>query len=135
MAHLMVEISDTVARSIDADALCVALHKSMVETGIFPLAGIRVRLYCADACAVADQHLENGFVAMTLSVGHGRAKDVLAAAGNTVFAAAKLQLSDWLAGPFFGLSLEIREIDEDLTWKANTIRPRLLAANKPEGNA
>jgi 5-carboxymethyl-2-hydroxymuconate isomerase len=133
MAHLMIEISDTVARSIDTGALCDALHQSMVETAIFPLAGIRVRLFTADACAIADQHLDNGFVAMTLSVGHGRTKDVLAAAGSTVFAAAKAQLSEWLAGEYFGLSLEIREIDEVLTWKTNTIRPRLLAAKQAEG--
>jgi len=127
MAHLIVEMSDTVARSIDAADLCNALHQAMVETGIFPLAGIRVRAYCAKACAMADKHPENGFVALTLSVGHGREKEVLAAAGEHVFAAAKRQLHDWLAGPYFGLTLEIREIDPVLTWKANTIRPRLVA--------
>ena len=134
MAHLMIEMSDTVARSIDAAKLCDTLHQAMVETGIFPLAGIRVRAYSAQACAMADKHLENGFVAMTLSVGHGRTKDVLAAAGATVFAAAKQGLSEWLAGPYFGLTLEIREIDPELTWKANTIRPRLLAGQGSQEN-
>ena len=125
MAHLMVEMSDNVARSIAPAGLCDTLHRAMVETGIFPLAGIRVRAYRAEGCAMADKHPENGFVALTLAVGHGRAKDVLAEAGGTVFAAAKQFLGDWLAGPYFGLTLEIREIDPDLSWKANTIRPRL----------
>jgi 5-carboxymethyl-2-hydroxymuconate isomerase len=127
MAHLMIEMSDTVACSIDAAGLCDAVHQAMVESAIFPLAGIRVRAYRAEACAMADKHPENGFVAMTLSVGHGRTKEVLAAAGEQVFAAAKRNLQGWLAGPYFGLTLEIREIDPELTWKANTIRPRLLA--------
>jgi 5-carboxymethyl-2-hydroxymuconate isomerase len=134
MAHLFVEMSDTVARSIDADGLCNALHQAMVETGIFPLAGIRVRAFIADACAIADKHPDNGYVAMTLSVGHGRTKDILAAAGDIVFAASQQPLSDWLAGPHFGLTLEIREIDPDLTWKANTMRPRLLADERFGGN-
>jgi 5-carboxymethyl-2-hydroxymuconate isomerase len=134
MAHLMIEMSDTVARSIDASGLCDALHQGMVETRIFPLAGIRVRAYRAEACAMADKHPENGFVAMTLSVGHGRTKEVLAAAGEGVFAAAKQYLSSWLAGSYFGLTLEIREIDPDLTWKANTIRPRLMAAKESQEN-
>jgi 5-carboxymethyl-2-hydroxymuconate isomerase len=125
----MIEMSDTVARSIDVSSLCDALHQGMVEAGIFPLAGIRVRAYRTEAFAMADKHPENGFVAMTLSVGHGRTKEVLAAAGEKVFAAGKQYLSSWLAGPYFGLTLEIREIDPDLTWKANTIRPRLMAAN------
>lgn len=133
MAHLIVEMSNNVATSIDTDALCQTLHAGMVETGIFPLAGIRVRAYSAVVCAIADLHPDNGFVAMTLVVGHGRTKDVLAAAGETVFAAAKQGLSGWLADQFFGLSLEIREIDEDLTWKANTIRPRLLATKGSKG--
>ncbi len=135
MAHLFVEMSDTVARSIDADGLCNALHQAMVETGIFPLAGIRVRAYRAEACAMADKHPGNGFVALTLSVGHGRTKADLAAAGDNIFAAAKQHLSDWLGSQYFGLSLEIREIDPDLTWKANTIRPRLSAENGSEGRA
>jgi 5-carboxymethyl-2-hydroxymuconate isomerase len=134
MAHLFIEMSDTVARGLDADGLCDALHQAMIETGIFPLAGIRVRAFRAEACAIADKHPDNGFVAMTLSVGHGRTKDVLAAAGEKVFAAARQQLSDWLAGQHFGLTMEIREIDADLTWKANTMRPRMLADTSLEGN-
>jgi len=134
MAHVMIEMSDTVARSIDAAGLCDAVHQAMVETGIFPLAGIRVRAFRAEACAMADKHPENGFVAMTMSVGHGRAKDVLAAAGEQVFAAARRALHGWLAGPYFGLTLEIREIDPDLTWKANTIRPRLVAEMRSQEN-
>ena len=133
MAHLIVEMSDNVARSIDASGLCDALHQAMVDSGIFPLAGIRVRAYRADAFSMADKHPENGFVAMTLSVGHGRSKDVLAAAGETVFAGARQFLGGWLAGQYFGLTLEIREIDADLSWKANTIRPRLLADKRTEG--
>jgi 5-carboxymethyl-2-hydroxymuconate isomerase len=127
VAHLIVEISEAVARDEDAAALCDALHQAMVESRIFPLAGIRVRAYVAGVFAMADKHPDNGFVALTLIVGHGRSKDVLASAGEAVFAAAKQHLSDWLAGQYFGLTLEIREIDPDLTWKANTIRPRLLA--------
>lgn len=133
MAHLIAEMSDSVGRSIECDALCAALHQGMVETAIFPLAGIRVRAYRAEACAIADKHPDNGFVALTMSVGHGRTKAELHAAGEIVFAAAKQQLSDWLAGQYFGLSLEIREIDPELTWKANTIRPRLLAEKGSEG--
>ena len=127
MAHLTVEMSRTVADSLDAAGLCEALHQAMADASIFPLAGIRVRAYVADAFAMADNHPDNGFVAMTLSVGHGRSKPALASAGDKVFAAAKQHMSSWLAAPHFGLTLEIREIDKDLTWKANTIRPRLLA--------
>ena len=133
MAHLIVEMSDNVARSVNGDALCAALHQAIVDATIFPLAGIRVRAYRAEASAIADKHPDNGFVALTMVVGHGRTKAELHASGEIVFVAAKQHLSDWLADQYFGLSLEIREIDPELTWKANTIRPRLLAEKGSEG--
>jgi len=132
MAHLIIELSENVAGSLDVGALCERMRGALVEAAIFPIAGIRVRAYCAQACAIADRHERNGFAAMTLVVGHGRTKADLAGAGDTVFAAAREVFADWLADAYFGLSLEIREIDPDLTWKANTIRPRLQAQQASE---
>jgi len=127
MAHLIVECSELVAQSLSLTELCEQLHAAMVECGIFPIAGIRVRAYQPAASSIADLHRQNGFVAMTLVAGHGRTSAELKSAGDIVFARAKESLGNWLADDYFALSLEIREIDPELTWKANTIRPRLLA--------
>lgn len=128
MAHLIVECSDKVAQGIALEGLCDHLHGAMVASGIFPLEGIRVRAYVPLAVAIADRHGDNGFVALTLIVGHGRTREQLAAAGEIIFAAARDYFPAWLAGGHFALSLELREIDPVLTWKDNTIRPRLRAA-------
>jgi len=128
MAHLIIECSQTVAQSLSLDELCNHLHRAMVDCGIFPIEGIRVRAYCAQACAIADLHAANGFVALTVNVGHGRAQEQLSKAGDTIFAAAQGFLTAWRADGYFALSLELREIDPVLTWKENTIRPRLRAA-------
>ena len=127
MAHLIVEVSDHVAQSLSLTDICDQLQAAMVECAIFPVAGIRVRAYQPVASAIADLDPHNGFIAMTMVVGHGRTKAELAAAGDVVFTRAKANLGAWLADGYFALSLEIREIDPDLTWKANTIRPRMLA--------
>ena len=129
MAHLVVECSELVARDVSLEALCASLHCAMLECGIFPIEGIRVRAYVPQAAEIADRDPGNGFVAMTLSVGHGRSKTDLAGAGDIVFAAAQAFLAEWRQGGHFALSLEIREIDSDLTWKDNTIRGRLHAAS------
>ncbi|WP_407493595.1 5-carboxymethyl-2-hydroxymuconate Delta-isomerase [Pseudooceanicola sp. MF1-13] len=117
------------SRGCDADdainRLCRAIYDAMKAAGIFPLAGIRVRAFCADVAIVADDVPENDFVAMTLSVGAGRSTEVLKAAGDQIFQAAQTALADRLAAPHFALSLEIREINSDLSWKDTPIHARL----------
>ncbi|WBU59275.1 5-carboxymethyl-2-hydroxymuconate Delta-isomerase [Paracoccus albus] len=125
MPHLRIEYSPGLARRADIRDLCSAAHAAMVEAEIFPLAGIRVRAFCADHCIVADDHPENDFAACTLSVGAGRSKEDLQAAGQHIFSA----LQDCLAGPLasqhFALSLGIREINPALSWKDTPIHARL----------
>lgn len=123
MPHLRIEYSEGAETHIEA--LCAATHQAMVDAGIFPLAGIRVRAYRADHAIVADGLAENAFVAMTLSVGAGRSTDVLKTAGDTVFAAGRAALADLLSTEHFAFSLEIREIHPDLTWKDTPIHARL----------
>lgn len=125
MPHLAIEYSPNLEARADMPAVCKALHAAMVEAGIFPLAGIRVRAHRADQCIVADGLPENGFLAMTLSVGSGRTGEALRSAGEAIFAAAQAALSGPLSDPHFALSLEIRQIDPDLSWKDTPIHARL----------
>lgn len=129
MPHLRLEYSPALEALTDMQSLCDALHEAMVGTGVFPLAGIRIKAHrCAHVC-VADKHPENHFVALELSVGAGRPKVALAEAGEVVFATASTCLADLLTQPHFMLSLEIREIDPELSWKANPIHARLKSAS------
>ncbi|GGF43086.1 MULTISPECIES: 5-carboxymethyl-2-hydroxymuconate Delta-isomerase [Mameliella] len=127
MPHLKLEYSPGLEALANIQALCDVLHAAMSAAGVFPLAGIRVRAHRCDAASVADRHPDNHFLAMELSVGAGRSKPVLAEAGEAVFAVARDTLADLLDSPHFALSLEIREIDPDLSWKANPIHARLKA--------
>lgn len=125
MPHLRIEYSSGLADRADIGALCRSLHQAMVETGIFPLAGIRVRAFAADHAIVAEGLPENDFAALILSVGAGRSKEALADAGAKIMAAAEAALAEPLATPHFALSLEIRVIDPDLSWKNTPIHARL----------
>lgn len=130
MPHLSIEYSAGLEARSDVPALARALHGAMLDAGIFPVAGIRVRLHRADHSIVADGLADNDFLAMTLSVGTGRSTEDLQAAGNLIFAAAQAALSDLLATPNFALSLEIRVIDPVLTWKDTPIHARLSGKKK-----
>lgn len=127
MPHLSIEYSAGLESRADLPAVLRQLHGAMVETGIFPLAGIRVRAFRADHVIVADGLPENDFCAMTLSVGAGRSTVQLQDAGQIVFDAARAAFADLLASPHFALSLEIREIEPELSWKATPIHARLKA--------
>lgn len=125
MPHLHIEYSPTLERHAEIRDVCQAAYLAMRESEIFPLAGIRVRAFAADCCIVADNHPDNGFLAMTLSVGAGRETSALKVAGNKLFAAVQRALAKPLAEPHFALSLEIREIDAELSWKDTPIHARL----------
>lgn len=125
MPHLRIEYSPGLTQRADVDAVCRAAYEAMRMTGIFPLAGIRVRAYAADQFIVADDLPENNFAALTLSVGAGRDKPSLQAAGEQIFAAVQAALAEPLSTPHFALSLEIRVMDPDLSWKDTPIHARL----------
>lgn len=130
MPHLKIEYSAGLAERVDMSAVCHALHAGMVECGLFPVAGIRVRAFCADHAIVADGLPENDFAALTLSVGAGRDTATLRAGGDAIFAAAQTALAGPLATEHFALSLEIRVIDPELSWKQTPIHARLSGQAK-----
>ncbi|MCI4665114.1 MAG: 5-carboxymethyl-2-hydroxymuconate Delta-isomerase [Neomegalonema sp.] len=125
MPHLSVEYSSGMEAKADMRALCQTLHAALMESGIFPLAGVRVRAYRADHAIIADDHPDNEFVALTLSVGAGRSTETLRGAGDLLFAAAQKALAGLLAAPHFALSLEIRVADPELSWKDTPLHARL----------
>lgn len=125
MPHLAIEYSAGLTARADMKSICKALYDAMLRAGIFPKAGIRVRAYQADVAIVGDALPENDFMAMTLSVGAGRSTEDLRAAGDLIFAAAQDALSGPLATTHFALSLEIRVINPDLSWKDTPIHTRL----------
>lgn len=127
MPHLRIEYSAGLEDRADMRAVCGAVYAALLDAGIFPKAGIRVRAFRADHAIVGDALPENDFAAMVLTVGAGRSKQALQAAGELIFAAARQELAGPLATTHFALSLEIRVSDPDLSWKETPIHARISA--------
>lgn len=125
MPHLVVQYSANLDAVTDIQDLCSALNRVMVETGLFPLGGIRVRAFPCTAYAIADLDRKNGFTDMVLRMGAGRSEADKRRAGEAILAAAQTHFRALLDQPYFALSLEVVEIDPDLSWKVNSIHPRL----------
>ncbi len=133
----MIEYSQGLASQVDVAAVCAVAHRALVDNPLFPVAGVRVRAYTPDHYIVADDDERNEFMALTLSVGAGRSKEDLRAAGDAVFRAVKEALSGPLSGEHFALSLNILELVPELSWKENPMHGRLKGGTsvKGEGSA
>ncbi len=125
MPHLAIEYSANLEGCADIGALCERLLKTILDAGIFEVGAIRVRAFRADHYAIADKLPENAFVDLNFRIGKGRTDDEKKRAGEAIFATAIDVLAPLFETPHFALSLEIREIDAELSWKKNAIHPRL----------
>lgn len=125
MPHLSIEYSDNLDGRLDMTDFCQAMQREILATGLFELGAVRVRAFRAEAFAVADLLPENAFLDMSFRIGRGRTAEEKKQAGEAIFAAASDRLAKLFATPHFALSLEIREIDSELSWKKNAIHPRL----------
>jgi 5-carboxymethyl-2-hydroxymuconate isomerase len=122
---MAIEYSANLDAKVDMPALCELVSRTMLDTGVFEPGAIRVRTFRAEAYAIADRLPENGFIDMNLRIGKGRSAEDKKRAGEAIFAAVSGHLASLFATPHFALSLEIREIDAELSWKKNAIHPRL----------
>lgn len=122
---MAIEYSANLDAKVDMPALCALVSRTMLDTGVFEPGAIRVRAFRAEAYAIADRLPENGFIDMNLRIGKGRSAQDKKRAGEAIFTAVSDHLASLFATPHFALSLEIREIDAELSWKKNAIHPRL----------
>lgn len=125
MPHFTIEYSANLDGAVDMQALCDTVLETALATGLFEIGALRVRAVRCEAYAIADRLPENAFVDMSLRMGTGRPAEARKQAGEAIFEAASRFFEAQLSRPHFALSLEIREIDPDLSWRRNAIHPRL----------
>src|SRR5258708_12052924 len=85
MPHFTIEYSAHLDARVDMDAVVEIVRKAAVETGIFPLGGIRVRAIRCEHYAIADGRPELGFLDMVLRLGEGRDLAARKKAGEHIF--------------------------------------------------
>lgn len=127
MPHLTIEYSANLEPAGDLPGLCLTLRTALLDCGVFEEGAIRVRALPCPHYAIADLLAENAFAALVLRIGAGRSQDDQVRVGVAVMQAAKSHFAVQLARPHFALSLDIVENDPALSWKTNSIHPRLRA--------
>ncbi|KJC54385.1 5-carboxymethyl-2-hydroxymuconate isomerase [Bradyrhizobium sp. LTSP849] len=125
MPHFTIEYSANLDGRLDIGAVCEVVRKAAVETGIFPLGGIRVRAIRCEHYAIADARQDYGFLDMLLRIGEGRDLPTRKTAGEHVFNALSRHLDPVFAGSKFALSFDMQINDKDTSWKRNNIHDAL----------
>ena len=125
MPHLTLEYSANIEADVDIAAFCAVMRDAMVETGVFPLGGIRVRAFPCHTYVIADGDPSLGYLNMICRVGAGRDEDTRLKAAERLYAAAEAYLKPIVSGPF-ALSLDLDELHPKTSLKRfNTIHDHL----------
>ena len=125
MPHFWIEYSGNLEEAADISGLCEAIRAEAAQIDTFPLPGIRVRACRVDHYAIADGDPKHGFVDISIRLRGGRPLDVRKDATSRIFEAARMFLAPVMEARSVALSLEMRDIDPDLSPKTGTTRDHL----------
>jgi 5-carboxymethyl-2-hydroxymuconate isomerase len=125
MPHFTIHYSGTLDQRIDMQAVVETVRQAAVETGIFPLGGIRVRAIPCPYVAIADGRDGLAFIDMVLRLGEGRDLDTRKAAGARIFKALSDHLDPLFATMPIALSFDMQINDPATSWKRNTVHDLL----------
>ena len=125
MPHFTIEYSANLEPRTDIGVLCEVIRKAAVETGIFPLGGIRVRAIRCEHYAIADARGDYGFLDVVLRIGEGRDLATRKKAGEHIFRALSSHLDPVFANSKFALSFDMQINDKETSFKRNNIHDAL----------
>lgn len=125
MPHFQIDYSGNLETVVDIGDLCEHIRAQAAMIDAFPLAGIRVRAIRVDHYAMADGNDKHGFVDISVRMRGGRTPSVKQDAMQKLFEAAYTYLGEAMQTNSIALSLEMRDIDPDLSLKTGTTRGHL----------
>ena len=127
MPHFTIEYSANLDKRLDMGHVVELVRKAAVETGIFPIGGIRVRAIKCEHYAIGDGNPQLGFLSMVLRLGEGRDLAARKKAGEHIFKALSAYLDPVFASSKLALSFDMQINDKETSWKRNNIHDLLKA--------
>lgn len=125
MPHFHIDYSPNLEARLDIAALCRVVRDAAVATGLFPLAGIRVRATAATHWVIADGDPQHAFLDISVRLRAGRGLEARKKASEDIFAAVAAFCRPVMDSSSLLLSMEMRDIDPELGLKASSIRRHL----------
>ena len=122
MAHFQIDYSPNLADRLDIALVCERVRLSAIDTGVFPPAGIRVRALAVDHVTIADGAAHHAFLDLVIRLRGGRNDEAKKRATAQIFATLEDVCADVMASSSLHLSMELRDIDPELSPKASSTR-------------
>ena len=125
MPHLNIEYSANLSDALDIQGLVDRIHATALETGIFPLGGVRTRAEARTHYRIADGNPAAGYIHMVVRIGPGRDEETRRDVGERIFTAL-CEFTDavYRSRPL-ALSFELQEIPSDMAWRKNNLHELL----------
>ena len=133
MPHQVVEYSANLEGALDIRGLVDCLHEAALQTGTFPLAGLRTRAVRRDVYRIADGHPDNAFVHVLLRIRFGRSLADRERAADSISQALFEFLADLSAERPLAISFDIQDIDPHTNRKNNNLRGYLAERGRGGG--
>jgi len=127
MPHAWVEYSNNIGAEPELRDIGKAVYDAMLETGIFPIAGIRVRVNRVDEYLVGDLQPDRSFVHLSIRIGEGRDMATKKAAADHIFARFSSHLKPLADRQPLAFAFEMQEIPSAFSYKMNNLRQYISA--------
>ena len=125
MPHLNIEYSVNLENALDIQGLVDRIHETALETGIFPLGGVRTRAEPREHYRIANGDPRAGYIHMMVRIGSGRDEQTRREAGDRIFAALCDFTDELYRSRPLALSFELHEIPPDMAWRKNNLHELL----------
>lgn len=122
MPHAWIEYSANLSSCEEVRDLGKCIYNAMIETNIFPVAGIRIRINQVDEYLVGDCEKNRGFVHLSMRIGEGRDEKTIKRAADLIFEHACERLKKVSEVRPLAFAFELQEIPSTYSYKMNTIR-------------
>ncbi|WP_332684053.1 5-carboxymethyl-2-hydroxymuconate Delta-isomerase [Bosea sp. (in: a-proteobacteria)] len=123
MPHITLEFSQGADQVVDVPAIVDAVHRTALESGVFPVGGVRTFARISPCSRVFDGAPENGFLQISVRIAPGRSLEVRQKLARDLLAAAEAQAGGLFARGPAGIQLEITEFDPQMSVRRNTALP------------
>lgn len=121
MPHAWIEFSPNIGEFPELQSFRECVLEAMMDSGIFPVAGIRIRLQEVD-CLVGDGNPENAYVHLKIRIGEGRTAEVKQAAADLIFERTSGHLKPIADRGPLAYAFELQEIPSAYSYKMNNLR-------------
>jgi 5-carboxymethyl-2-hydroxymuconate isomerase len=125
MPHLNIEYSANLEEVLDVQALVDRIHETALQTGIFPLGGVRTRAEARKYYRIANGNPDAGYIHLMVRIGAGRDVETRRRAGDRIFGALCDFMDELYRSRPLALSFELHEIPPDMAWRKNNLHELL----------